>query len=241
MTVRDGQVLPNMGVVVGLPCSRLVTPEWAVALATQAWPTNTNVCYVPIRCENKKTGSKGPTRDQAREMIVRGAIELNAPYIWFIDDDVEVPYGACRQLLKTLAEAEDDVMAVGGIYPAKRHPFEPILYKTNGHGPHRRWKKDTIFEVSLIGTGCMMIKTEAFKRIDAPWFKDVDTDTLQITDDGWFAGKLEIAGLKILADAHVLCTHWDYETQTAYRVPDDSYPMLPAGKEDLFKLCRTAG
>lgn len=211
----------------------MVTPEWAVALATQAWPTNTNVCYVLVRCENKKTGSKGPRRDEARERIVQGALDLKAPYVWFIDDDVEVPFGACRQLMKTLSEAPDDVMAVAGIYPAKRLPIEPIVYKTNGHGPFTRWKKDTIFECSLIGTGCMLIKTEAFGKIDKPWFKDVDTDTLQITDDGWFCGKLELAGLKVLADAHVLCTHWDGEIP--YRFTEDTYPMLPAGKEHILR------
>lgn len=225
-----------MGVVVGIRCSRQVMPEWAIALATQAWPINTNVCYVPIRCDNPKTGSKGPKRDEAAEIIIKGAQELKAPYIWFIDDDVEVPYGACRQLLTTLKEADDDVMAVGGIYPAKRLPIEPVVYKTNGHGPTWRWKKDTIFPVSLVGMGCMMVKTEAFSKIEQPWFKDYDTDTLQLTDDGWFCGKLELAGLKVLADAHVLCTHWDNATETPYRIPEDSYPMLPMGREYLRDL-----
>ncbi len=235
MITTSGQLAPNMGVVVGIRASRQVMPEWAIAMATQAWPINTNVCYVPIRCDNPKTGSKGPKRDQAAEIIVEGAQNLKAPYIWFIDDDVEVPYGTCRQLLQTLKEAPEDVMAVAGIYPAKRLPIEPVVYKTNGHGPFVKWKKDSIFPVSLVGMGCMMVKTEAFSKIEKPWFKDLDTDTLQMTDDGWFCGKLELAGLKVLADAHVLCTHWDNATETPYRFAEDSYPMLPAGKEHLFK------
>lgn len=234
--IKDGKILPNMGVVVGIRSSRQVMPEWAVALATQAWPINTNVCYVPIHCENKKTGSKGPTRDQAAELIIESAKQMNAPYVWFVDDDVEVPYGACRQLLNTLKSAPDDVMAVAGIYPAKRLPIEPVVYKVNGHGPFWKWKKDSIFECALVGMGCMMVKTEAFDRIgEKPWFKDVDTDSIQLTDDGYFAGKLELAGLKMLADAHVLCTHWDNESQTPYRFPEDCYPMLPEGKEGLFQ------
>ncbi len=130
MNSIDGRIMPNMGVVVGLPCSRLVMPEWAVALATQAWPINTNVCYMPIHCENKKTGSQGPPRDKARELIIESALKLKAPYVWFVDDDVEVPFGACRQLLKTLRSAPDNVMAVGGIYPAKHSTistlFQPV-------------------------------------------------------------------------------------------------------------------
>lgn len=228
MTARigdDGRLLPNMGVVVGLPYSRLVMPEWAVALARQSWPTNVNICYAPIPCENRKTGWSGPTRDEARSLIVQGAIDLHAPYIWFVDDDVEVTFDACRQLLKSIKEADDDVMAVGGIYPSKQDPPEPIVYEVNGHGAFWRWKKNTVFECSLVGTGCMLIKTEVFKHIEKPWFKDIDTPTLQITDDAWFCGKLQRAGFRILANAHVLCTHWDAETRTPYRLAEDSYPM----------------
>ena len=221
--IQDGKVMPNMGVVVGLPCSRLVMPEWAVALAVQAWPINTNVCYIPIHCENKKTGSKGPRRDQARELIVESAIELNAPFVWFVDDDVEVPVGACRQLLRTLVSAPSEVMAVGGIYPAKRNPIEPIVYRGNGAGPFYGWEKDEIFPVTLIGTGCMMIKTEVAKHLEKPWFRDVDTEMLQITDDAWFCGQLEAKGFKVLADGHVLCTHWDMETKTPYRIEDSFF------------------
>jgi SAM-dependent methyltransferase len=39
----------------------------------------------------------------------------------------------------------------------------------------------------------------------------------------------------MLADAHVLCTHWDNSTETPYRFPEDCYPMLPAGKEEILK------
>ncbi len=221
--IIDGKLIPNMGVIVGFPCSRLWVPECSIAIASQSWPINTNVCYIPIHCENPKTGSKGPTRDKARELIAESALQLNAPYLWFIDDDVEIPQGACRQLLKTLRSAPADVMAVGGVYPAKRNPLEPVVFKTNGEGPFYNWEKDEIFPVSLIGTGCMMIKTEVFQHLEKPWFKDVDTDMLQITDDAWFCGQLEAKGFRVLADGHVLCTHWDADTMTPYRLEDSFF------------------
>lgn len=224
--IPNALTMPQMGVVVGLPCHGPVMPEWGVALATQCWPTNTNVCYVPIR---------NVPRDKAREMIVEGAQQLKSEYIWMVDSDVEVPYGACRQLMKTMKEAPDDVMIVGGIYSSKQLPSEPIVYRKNGIGPFWRWKRDTIFDCSLIGTGCMLIKTELFSKIEKPWFKDVDEPTIKITDDGWFCAKVQQAGFKILADAHVLCVHWDSRTETPYHLAEDSYPMLPLGKEALFR------
>lgn len=235
----EGQpkILPNMGVVVGIPSSRNVAPEWAIALAVQAWPSNTNVCYVPIHCGNPRTGTEGPPRDKARELIVEAAQQLKAPYIWFIDDDVEVPYGACRQLLRTLKEAPDEVCAVGGIYPEKNDPPAPIVYTTNGHGPDWRWKRGTIFEASLIGTGCMMVKTEVFSHISKPWFKDVNEGMVNVTDDAWFVMKAHEAGYKFLADANVICPHWDYERMIRYEIPADSYPM----KVDEAKVDITEG
>jgi len=220
-------ILPTMGVVVGIPCSRPVMPEWAIALATQQWPINTNICYVPIR---------GKKVDAAREYIVKGARELKSPYVLMVDDDVEVPIGAFRQLLQTMKQADDDVMVVAGIYPSRSNPPEPIVYQQNGHGAFWKWKRNSIFEVkSCIGTGCMFIKMEVFDHISEPWFKTVDEEDRQITDDAWFCDKVIDAGFKILADAHVICAHWDMATQRRFELPDDSYPMIPSGKEEIFK------
>ena len=223
MIDANGKPMPNMGVVVGIPSSRLVMPEWAVALAVQAWPINTNVCYVPIHCGNKKTGWEGPPRDKARELIVESAQKMKAPYVWFIDDDVEVPFGACRQLMRTLTRAPKEVVAVAGIYPGKRFPIEPIVYRENGAGPCYDWEKGDIFPVKLAGTGCMIIKTSVFDQLEKPWFQDIDTDTLAMTDDAWFCAQLETKGFKVLADANVLCTHWDMDTMVPYRIEDSFF------------------
>lgn len=211
-------IQPQMGVVVGLPLSRPVMPEWAVALATQNWPTNTNVCYCPVR---------GMPVDKARIAIVEGAQNLKSPYIWMIDDDVEVPYGTCRQLLKTMKQADPKVMVVAGIYTSRQEPAEPIVYQTDGHGAFWRWKKDSIFEVNgTIGTGCMLIRTEVFDHIEKPWFQTIDCESAKITDDAWFCDRVRAAGFKILADANVLCRHWDTAQQIPYEMPPDSYPMI---------------
>ena len=220
-------ILPTMGVVVGLPCSRPVMPEWAVALATQQWPINMNICYVPIR---------GKKIAEARAYIVKGAQELKAPYVAMVDDDVEIPFGTWRQLMQTMKQADDKVMVVAGIYPARSDPPDPIVYQQNGHGAFWKWKRGDIFEVNAcIGTGCMLIKTEVFNHIPEPWFRTVDEEDCQITDDAWFCDRVLDAGFKILADTNVICAHWDNALQKRYELPDDSYPMIPTGKEEIFK------
>lgn len=217
----------SMGVVVGIPCSRNVTPEWAIALATQQWPINMQVCYIPVR---------GKKVDEARNYIVRAAITTKAPYIAMVDDDVEIPFGTWEQLISTMKQADENVMVVAGIYPSRRYPSEPIVYQANGQGAYWKWKRGDIFEVNaVIGTGCMLIKTEVFKHIEEPWFKTIDEKDVQVTDDAYFCAQVLQKGFKILADAHVLCSHWNYATNERFDLPDDSYPMIPRGKEEILK------
>lgn len=222
----NGQLIPRVGVVVGIRSSRLVTPEWAIGLATQNFGMGVNVAYAPVHCSNPKTGSEGLPRDLAAEYIVDGALELKAPYVMFVDDDVELPFGTCRHLMQTLASADEDVMVAGGIYVTKQNPCEPVVFQDIGLGAYWRWKKDTIFPCELIGLGCSLWKTEVFKKIPKPWFRDVDTLTVSCTDDAFFFAKMKLHGFKALANAWILPTHWDYESGKGFRLPEDSYPMM---------------
>ena len=231
----NGQLIPRVGVVFGIRFSRLVTPEWAIGLATQNFGMGINVAYGPVHCLNPKTGSQGLPRDLAAEYIVDNAIRNDAPYIMFLDDDVELPFGACRHLMQTLASADDDVMAAGGIYVTKQNPPEPVVFKDISFGAFWRWKRNTVFPCELLGLGCTLFKTEVFKRIPKPWFRDIDTEKMSCTDDAFFFAKMKLNGFKALADAYVLPTHWDYETGKGYQLPEDSYPMLPEGKESILK------
>ena len=228
------------GLVIGIPfrarkegtTDGLVIPEVAITLANLTFPLNTNVAWAPV---------KGVVRDEARNKIAQESLDIGAPYLWFIDDDVQVPPDAARNLITALKQADDDVMVAAGIYCGKMDPPEPLVYVGgNGLGAHWKWKKGDVFECDSIATGCMMIKTEVFKHIEKPWFRDVDGETegwtiankavgarLNMTDDLWFCEKVKSAGFKILADARVLCTHWDVPTGKFYELPEDSYPMRP--------------
>lgn len=228
----------NAGLVIGVPFRKrrpgtadgLVVPEWAITMGNLQMPTNVIVAWAP---------SKGQIRDVARNGIAQESVRLGAPYLWFIDDDVQVPPWAPRQLLTTLKQADDDVMVVGGIYCTKGELVEPLVYKGgNGTGVHWKWKRGDIFECSAIATGCMLIKTEIFKHLEEPWFRDVEglkdgwtvehkaaDAALNMSDDLWFCEKVQAAGFKILADTNVLCTHWDTENGIPYDLPADSYPM----------------
>lgn len=227
------------GLLVGLaftgPCDtwktgRPVVPEWALSMMVQSYPLNTSVLHMAL---------KGQSIADARTHFAEQALELDIPYIWYVDDDVAPPYFAARQLMSTMKQSADDVMVVGGIYTCRAVPTEPIVYRGDGNGCFWRWKHGDIFECTGIGTGCMLVKTEVFRHLEKPWFKTVDEhipeaiadmpETMhsqqKVTDDLWFCEKVIGAGYKIMADSNVMCVHWDVAEGKGYRLGADSYPL----------------
>jgi hypothetical protein len=126
----------SVGIAVGLPlCGRTTTPLWGVALASQTYPLNTSVTHVVVQKQSV---------DIARNQIVEWALDHNATYVWFIDDDVIVPPFAAQRLgyaLDTRAPnlyPDDKTAVVCGIYMSKEELTTPVVYKTNGSGGYTR-------------------------------------------------------------------------------------------------------
>lgn len=207
----------NIGLVVGLPTrGKKVGLEWSIFFAYQQFPLNCNRELIVV---------KGKPVDEARITIAKKAIDSKAKYLFFLDDDVAAPTHAVKHLMYILESADDDVMVAGGIYCAKENPPYPMVFRGDGFGSFWKWKRGEVFECSSIGTGCMLIKTEVFAKLEEPWFfTDVNN---RISDDLWFCDKVQKAGFKILADGNVLCDHWNYDTDPPipFRLPKDSYPM----------------
>lgn len=214
----------EVGLVVAIPfVGRPVVPEWALALAAQNYPLNLTRSFLAIG---------GVSTDIARNKAVEYALEKKANYIWFLDDDVQSPFFAVRQLIYTLEQS--DAMVVGGVYCRKHNPTEPLVYRGVGKGAFWKWKVNDVFEVDGIGGGCMMVKAELFKHLKPPYFKTIDKhfnalDKTEVgnsaTEDLYFCNQVRSAGYKILADGHVICKHWDVKTMTPYDLPKDSYPL----------------
>ena len=215
-----------VGLVVGVPTrGKKVAIEWALGFWMQNYPLNT---------ERNINVVKNKPVDEARNQIVKNALDWKAKYIWFLDDDVVAPSFACRKLMYDLEQADDDVMVAGGIYPSKEDIPAPMVFKENGNGPFWKWKANEVFECEGLGTGCMLIKTEVFAHLTEPWFKTVDecpdggeVVMRRVTDDLYFCKKVVEAGFKIIADGSVICSHWDYtdDPPKQFLLPKDSYPF----------------
>lgn len=205
-------------------------PEFTIALRNLVAPPNTMTVPVAI---------KGWKRDMARNELARESLRLGAKFALLLDDDNPPPPDALLKLLDCLEQADDDVALVAGIYVTKRNPPQPLVFMGEGCGPFWKWKQGQVFECQNIATGCMLVRTDAYRRIPEPWFMDITTPEegraagidvppqalhFEMTDDMFFCRKVREAGMKMLAHGGVLPGHWDQQGNV-YFLPDDSYPM----------------
>lgn len=221
----------KVGLVLGLPMGRdVVRREWALALTSISWPMNLSIMQSVV--------VDHPISD-ARNFICEQALAVEAPYIWFIDDDTIPPSAGARMLMYAL-DQHPEAAVIGGIYCSKTEPTQPVVFKEFGTGSHWDWKVGEVFECAGIGTGCMLIRTAVLKEIERPWFSTLDValigseyNQIQQTDDMYFCKKLKQGGHKILAHGGVLCHHWDMSTGKMYSLPKDSRPYQDT-KGDLI-------
>lgn len=220
----------KLKVMLGLPfagCTRYVPPEWAVALATIAWPMNCRYAFAP---------AKNLPREQARCELAERAIAHRAQYLAMLDDDIQPPADWIQALVRELdSRPEFDIIAA--VCPSVNH--EPMIFAQAEMGPHWMWKKGDIFEVAEVATACILIRTSLFARIEKPWFRDLNTieerraagdifadeaDRGAMTDDIYFCRKARQVGARILAHGGVLPIHWDRKGEYS-ELPPNSYPF----------------
>lgn len=176
-------------------------------------------------------------------------------YVWFVDDDVIVPPQTLLELIDKLTQirasealehGEPKTVAIGGIYCTKSDTNPtPVAYRKISGGPSWDWKCGDIFNVEGIGTGCLLIHTDIFSKIDKPWFRTVNEEISDdegrlgrafITDDLFFCQKVLKAGYNIVAHGGILCAHYDYKTRKYYGLPKDSPPYVAAREAEAASL-----
>lgn len=163
----------------------------------------------------------------ARNRAMVMAADLKATHLMFIDSDMTFPaWGVDR-----LVEQNKDI--IGGLYFGRRTPLPVVLKVNNDTNKLEIYKDiptfDKPYETDAVGTGFMLIKTEAFARIEPPFFAYSNPKEFELTpnpfpgnevgEDVYFCLKARKAGLKVWVDptipmGHVgrkIYTRTDYE------------------------------
>jgi hypothetical protein len=119
----------KIGVVLGIPSRGSVRLEWAAMLKSVTEPINMSWAI--------KTTIGKPV-DQARNMIARYAIEFNANYLLFIDDDVLIPNQGLRRLVYQM-EQNPDWDLLSGIYVTRTGPTGTGVSVSSSRSPVAGW------------------------------------------------------------------------------------------------------
>lgn len=233
---------------IGSEAKRDVCIEWTAAMMQLSYPVGMNHS---ISISKRRTNKM--TRDQQREELAEGSLQIGAEFSMWIDDDTIPPATAIQELFFVMAQ-NPNAGIVGGIYCTKETPASPIVFMELGAGPYWHWTMGDVFKCKGLGTGCMMVRNSIMKNIPKPWFKDISEAKLGETemhgdielkiasrggtDDLHFCKRVADAGYDIIAHGGILPVHVDYETGIGYKLPVNSYPVTSYG-EKLAKLNAT--
>lgn len=190
------------------------SPEFAMSLLQLTNPLNTTLAF---KIERSDLPAKG------REIITRWALQNDAKYIFFLDDDVLFPNNTLIQFLET-AKIFPDAGIISGLYGNKTENTEPFFYKRTGEGAYWGYEQGKVEEVESCGAGCMLVNMEYVKKLTPPYWTDEYTQKGR-TQAFWgqdinFCKKIrEQAGGKVYIDANIFCGHYDSKTGKIFQLP----------------------
>lgn len=155
----------------------------------------------------------------ARNLAVEKAIKQGVDYIFFVDDDVIIPRNALVKLMKHNTDV------VGGMYYRKYTPLETVgMHETENGEPCSidNYKVgDIIHNTLVLPSGCTLIKVDAFKKMEGPWYKTITVNGRPtITEDTYICQRFKDLGIDVITDTSVQCVHVDKTNGIFYGHPD---------------------
>jgi len=141
-----------------------------------------------------------------REEVAMHAVKEGYTHLFFIDSDMCFSAQVLDRFL------EDDKDIVGAHYNMRHLPLESTMKLTDSSGKYKAETKEIpkgLFKVHALGTGCLLIKTEIFKKIPEPWFWYGDSDNKEtwVGEDMYFCEKAHKFGYDVWADGSVEIGH----------------------------------
>lgn len=178
-----------------------VLPEWLSAWEALKKPVNPDgsAGWVTFQSVRQVVHS-------GRNEIVKGVLRdaPNATHLFFIDDDVTLPADGLVRLL-----SHADAPVVSGLYIQRGEPYLPVAYRRTpaGHYVHiTRFADDDLQEIDGCGGGCLLIRTDVLRAIEAtgePWFDW----SMNMSEDLAFCRRAQQLGYRIALDPSVKCAH----------------------------------
>lgn len=211
------------GVLIAIPTTgRPVPIAWAFALKQLTVPpVMLSTIYSPI----------GKPLDEARNLSVQKALDDNYKYLFFLDDDVIVPQGTLRRFI-SLMDNNPGWDFLSGVVCTRDETPQPMVFRDLGNGPFWDWKVGEVFWARAGAIGASIIRVDAFKNIEYPWFKRIDEETGGVDEGMFFYSELlknnypnpGNSEWPIWIDGRTLCEHHDVNTGEVFTLPPSTLP-----------------
>lgn len=152
--------------IISIPMTGLIRAEWHCARIGQIIPCNWSHSdhntwmnqYTPLGY------AVAEARNLAVDQLVRGKFE----WLLFIDSDVIMPPDCFVKMNQYMIQG--DYPLLSGLYYAKCHPPEPLIYRGRGNGFYAKWKLGDKVMVDGLPMGCTLIHGDLLRAMweDAP-------------------------------------------------------------------------
>jgi hypothetical protein len=145
----------------------------------------------------------GPDRGRSRDWLVEQSLERGSEWILFLDDDHSFPPSLLIQLLS------HDKPIVASLYLQRANPFLPIAFGSrDDEGMYTPIDLHGLPDKGLVpivgaGAGGMLIRSEVFYDIPAPWFLHTDEQS----EDLFFCARAIEAGFPLFVDLEARLGH----------------------------------
>jgi len=146
-----------------------------------------------------------------RNNLVEYAIQAGCSHLLMMDTDQIYPSDTIMKLI------EHDLPIVGAKVHRRYPPFDPIMYKWDREIgryfmlPEEIWKNESLPEVDVVGTGCILVDIKVFMDLEYPWFKhesvSLKSGQKAVGEDVYFCRKAKEAGYQIFADTTIKIDH----------------------------------
>ena len=153
-------------IMVGVPMTGLLRSEWVLARYGQVIPCNWS--HQEMYHWMNSQSPIGFAVAEARNVIVNALLRSQAQWLFFIDHDVVLPPDAFVKINQYMHEKKYPVVA--GLYFAKCHPPEPLIYRGRGNSHYRNFKIGDKVWVDGVPMGCTLIHRSVLEEMakDAP-------------------------------------------------------------------------
>jgi hypothetical protein len=139
-----------MKIAIGIPTNRLVKPKTAQSILRLVASSDYEFEII--------VSSKGFNTSENRNYIATKAVNSGCDYLFFVDDDMILP----SETLDELLLLDKDI--IGCVYKTKYEVQADVCEYFDD-------ERADLLKVKAIGTGCLLIKCDVFRKLPQPWFK----------------------------------------------------------------------